>query len=192
MVQNKITGWTIKPSDYVSGPDQHIIAIVCISLLNVSKCDIHFSKIQKRYYPSISKVNLMIVFATSLKNHFLFVWWCLTPLSTIVQLYRGGQFYWSRKQEEPEKKHQKLLINIITTRNLRCQPISHNPDGKMSTGISLSGYPNINEHLTMRLPTCKRTARYPSIKMSANITLSCYQDVNEHLTSSEYFILISR
>ena len=50
--------------------------------------------------------------------------WCLTPLSAIFQLYRGGQFYWWMKLENPEE-------------TIDLQEESDKPNGLIDIGIMI-------------------------------------------------------
>jgi hypothetical protein len=60
---------------------------------------------------------------------------CLTSLSTIFQLYRGGEFYWWRKPEYPEKTTdqsevtEKLYHNVVSSTPRLSGVRTHNISG---------------------------------------------------------------
>jgi hypothetical protein len=70
----------------------------CTTLCDKFVCDLRQTVVSfwvLRFFPPI-KLGLKVC---------LFAWWCLTPLSTIFQLFRGGQFYWWKKPEDPERNN---------------------------------------------------------------------------------------
>ena len=61
-------------------------------------------KVMTNIQAQFSHLNLWLIVGCLMSGDMMF----LTPFSKIIQLYRGGQFYWWRKLGVPEENHQSV------------------------------------------------------------------------------------
>ena len=82
--------------------------------------------------------------------------WCLMPLSTIFQLYRGGRFYWWRKPQYPEKTTDlsqvtKTLSHVVSSTPRLSGIRIHNVNGDICT-VCIGSYKPNYQTITTRRP----------------------------------------
>ena len=86
-----------------------ILAIIdSFTEFNNDNCN-HFTKMYKRHTVKTVCGIVAVYFGLCL--------WCLTPLSTIFQLYRDSQLYWWRKPEYQEKHRSVFYLLALSLRS---------------------------------------------------------------------------